>query len=413
MKPSILSALLAFFLLGLVFTSCEKSDPEPQPKKSKRTVLVYLVGKNDISGHLEDDYEEIKEGFSKLKSNEDFNLLVFISNTGSFVTPTLLKLESNKEGRVIEKIINTYNSSVEFNSTDSDVMRDILIEAYSRYPSESYGLVLESHADGWMPYPSIKARWFGDDRKKSITITDLAKVLETVTHSIGTKLDYILFDACFMQSIEVAYELRNSVKHLIGSPTEIPGPGGPYDILVPSLFDLSANYSKHILDSYFEYYNELYTGYRSTLSWTMGVALSTIDLQYLEKFTEQTKQLLTSTFDIRETLDLSEIPYYDNRGGSSSYYSYKHFYFDIYYFMEYFLVDQNKNLFAEWQKTFNQLVYYRTTPEVYTARPGKMISMEDTHGLSFYIPRLGYEPMTEHYKTHQWYRAGGWSDLGW
>lgn len=411
MKPSILSALLAFFLLGLVFTSCEKSDPEPQPEKSKRTVLVYLVGKNDISGHLEKDYKEIKEGFVNFNEDKDYNLLVFISLEYNYSTPQLIKLEKDNAGRVVENVVKTYDYKI--NSTNPAVMQSVFLDAFSLYPSQSYGLVMESHADGWMPYPSIKVRSFGDDNGESINITDLAKVLETVTHSIGTKLDYILFDACFMQSIEVAYELRNSVKHIIGSATEVPGPGGPYDILVPSLFDLSTNYSKHILDSFFEYYNELYTGYHSTLSWTMGVALSSIDLQYLEKFTEQTKQLLTSTFDIRETLDLSEIPYYDNRGGSSSYYSYKHFYFDIYYFMEYFLVDQNKNLFAEWQKTFNQLVYYRTTPEVYTAHPGKMISMEDTHGLSFYPPPVGYEFMIEHYKTHQWYRVGGWSDLGW
>lgn len=417
MKPSVLSFLLSFLILGVFFASCEKSKDEPEPplEKSKRTVLVYLVGKNSISSHLEDDYEEIKEGFSKLKSSEDFNLLVFISNSGNFYIPRLLKLEKNEEGLVIEKIINTYNSSKDFNSTNVDVMQDILIDAYSSYPSESYGLVMESHADGWMPYPSIKVRAFGDDRKKSINITDLAKVLETVTHNIGAKLDYILFDACFMQSIEVAYELRHSVKHIIGSATEIPGPGGPYDILVPSLFDLNTNYSKQILDSYFEYYNEMYTGSPSTLSWTMGVALSSIDLQYIEKLTEQTKQLLTSTFDIKETIDLSKsrVPFYDNRGSASSPYSYTHFYFDIYYFMEYFLVDENKGLFEEWKKIFNQLVYSRNTPLVYTAHPGRMFSVEGTHGLSFYIPRTGYEPMTEHYKTHQWYRSGGWSDLGW
>ena len=45
--------------------------------------------------------------------------------------------------------------------------------------------------------------------------------------------DFIMFDACFMMSVEVAYEVRNYTDYYIGSPTENPGPGAPYDKVVP------------------------------------------------------------------------------------------------------------------------------------------------------------------------------------
>lgn len=413
MKPSVLSFLLSFLLLGFLFTSCEKSDPEPQREKSKRTVLVYLIGKNTIYNDLKTDYNEIKEGFSKLNNEEDFTLIVFISISKYYIVPQLIKLEKDKQGRVVEKILETYDEQM--NSTDPDVMRDILIDAYSKYPSESYGLVMESHADGWLPYPSIKVRAFGDDNGKAINITDLAKILENVTNNIGTKLDYLLFDACFMQSIEVAYELRHSVKHLIGSPTEVPGPGGPYNVLLPSLFDLSTNCSKKILDSYFDYYAPKYVDdalKNSNDNWTGGIALSSIDIQYIEELTQITRQLLS--YLQKENIYLKELPFYDLRRSGD--YSSLRFYHDIYAFLESVNINDEdyKLLFNEWKSIYYQMVYYRHTPKIYSSHDRyNLFSVEGTHGLSFYIPRLGYEPMTEHYKTHQWYRAGGWSDLGW
>ena len=39
-----------------------------------------------------------------------------------------------------------------------------------------------------------------------------------------------------MQSVEVAYELRDCSEYFIGSPTEIPGPGAPYKAVVPEMF---------------------------------------------------------------------------------------------------------------------------------------------------------------------------------
>ena len=62
----------------------------------------------------------------------------------------------------------------------------------------------------------------GADGNRYMNISDLVTILsaDAVPH-----FDFVLFDACFMQSIEVAYALRNFTDYYIGSPTEIPGPG--------------------------------------------------------------------------------------------------------------------------------------------------------------------------------------------
>lgn len=42
------------------------------------------------------------------------------------------------------------------------------------------------------------------------------------------KMEYILFDDCYMSSLEAAYDLRHVTRHLIACPTEIMAYGMPY-----------------------------------------------------------------------------------------------------------------------------------------------------------------------------------------
>ena len=62
-----------------------------------------------------------------------------------------------------------------------------------------------------------------------------------------------------MQSVEVAYELRDCSEYFIGSPTEIPGPGAPYKGVVPEMFD-ETNLATNIAEAYYGYYENLIQG---------------------------------------------------------------------------------------------------------------------------------------------------------
>ena len=86
MKP-ITSYTLIFIALSCFFISCSSDKKEDLPKdRNKRTVLVYMVGKtrDAVSGLLEKDFQELKEGYELLPNNKEFDLLVFISNDGRF-----------------------------------------------------------------------------------------------------------------------------------------------------------------------------------------------------------------------------------------------------------------------------------------------------------------------------------------
>jgi hypothetical protein len=87
-------------------------------------------------------------------------------------------------------------------------------------------------------------------------IPDMASVF-----SRYPKFEYILYDACFMQTVEVVYELRAAAKYIIGSPAELPGRGAPYKQLMPALFlhDSEHKIAEAIVNAYGSYYNSYYT----------------------------------------------------------------------------------------------------------------------------------------------------------
>ena len=68
-------------------------------------------------------------------------------------------------------------------------------------------------------------RYFGGlNAQYQTDITTLAKGISNA----GLKMEYILFDDCYMSSIEVAYDLKDVTDYLIGSTSEVMAYGMPY-----------------------------------------------------------------------------------------------------------------------------------------------------------------------------------------
>lgn len=88
-----------------------------------------------------------------------------------------------------------------------------------------------------------------------IETTDLADAMADA----GLHTEYILFDACYMSSVEVAYELKDVTHYLIASPTEVLSYGFPYITMGKHLLG-TPNY-KGIADSFISFYSSYYLPY--------------------------------------------------------------------------------------------------------------------------------------------------------
>lgn len=383
-----------------LFAACEQEDDPMPAEKVSRTVLVYIMGDNTLSGLASADIDEMMVGMKVVNASE-VNLLVYLDNYDAL--PTLYRLTKGKDGKVTKETVKEYNEQV---STDPTVMREVLNRAFMEFPADSYGLVLWSHGEGWIPSPlptpkNTSTRWIGQDGGTYLNITDIASVLSNLPH-----LEFILFDACFGQAIEVAYELRQYANYIIGSPTEIPGPGAPYNEVVPAMFK-ATNVGVEIGEAYYKPYVDIYTGALPTNDkWTGGVSVSVVKCAALEELASITKQTLKSV-DLNILLN-SNLYNYDKRSKySSSFVGY----YDMKQLMQLLSTDINAWTVA----ANNAIIYWKTTPKNYSGIAGTMfpIPQETTCGVSHYIPMSTSSSAAAAYRSTAWYTAAGLDQIGW
>lgn len=414
LKIHLLLCISVFFSL----MACNQDDAPVPPEVGSRTVLVYMVADNN---GLESAYprnfatQDIDEMLSGMKSVDTslYNLLIYLDDSGD--TPVLFRIAKDENGNVKKEIIKEYAEQV---STDASVMKEVMHRAFYEYPAESYGLVYWSHADGWIPYPvpSASTRWIGQDRGDGrdhrMNISDFVDVLEDrMPH-----FDFIMFDACFTMSVEVAYAVRNHTDYYMGCPTENPGPGAPYDKVVPFMFKQGA--AVRMAEAYFNHYKESYksgSGLTNT-NWTAGVAVCVVKADALNELAAATKRALSQVADAENTLPRDDVFDYDARRLAANVIDRQGHvgYYDFPQMMKTWLDD---DAYADWQQAFNaSIVYWNTTDMNYSQFVGDnsgMFSMEGTNGVTHYIPLSLDSQAAAAYRSTAWYDAAGLAGIGW
>jgi len=335
-------------------------------------------------------------------------------------TPRLLKFEKGDDNQVVIDTVKTYPSQ---NSLDISVMSSVMNEIFSAYEAESYGLVLWSHANGWLPgsvqpNTGVSLRSFGDDSGFYMDLLDLKTALLSCP-----KFEFILFDACNMQSIEMAYELRDATNYFIGSPGEIPGYGAPYERVVPAMLSQSDPASE-IAQQYFDYYNALYDYPSRTTVYPYGVAISVVDTRNLNELATATKSIIQQY--VQDKILTSDFVSYDDY--------YRNYYYDLGELVK--SITGGNNSYAAWKTVYDRVVIkFLTTSHIlttYKSSYGIMVPMQNATGLATFIPISKNENFLDgsywknqsqayletetarldsYYQKFEWYAAGGWSSV--
>ena len=400
-------AVLTVITVTTVLVACNHNDePDPVQEEDLRTVLVYIVADNnglDSSPYYfaTNDIAEMLEGFMSVDADRN-NLLVYVDNGNK---PLLYQITKDSKGAVVKKVLHEYQQQ---NSVYPTVMAEVYNRVFSAFPAKSYGLVLWSHGDGWLPSPAnisaskASTRWFGQDGTSYMDISSLNTALNSAPH-----FDFILFDACFMQSVEVAYELKDRADYFIGAPNEIPGPGAYYTELVPAMFSQANDLASTVAHGYYDYYAAKYTGQLgSNANWTMGVTVSVLKSSEVQALAAATAAILPKYITNGSAINVSSIYSYDPR---STYY-----YYDLKGLVQSLTSSDDQTLFSAWSDAFELAVpLHLTTDKTYSSFVYGMISMAGSSGLSAYIPRSSYVSLNTFYHSYAWYSAAGWSNTGW
>lgn len=245
-------------------------------KVNKQTILVFLpwTGGNSSIGLTEDlskNIDSICAGIKDKKGLNNTRVLVFFSNNAN--NSTLFDLTYNDVTKEVSRTpIKTYEGSA-YNSANG--FADILNEVRQNAEALNYALIIGGHgcgwscADDWINYPNQAksfntqqtlsydtpfsgiqfgtdpdnptTRFFGSVDRKENSI-DLSTLVEGIKQS-GIKMQYILFDVCYMGNVETAYELKDVTNYLVASSSEIMAKGIPYRLMWSYLNGTTPNYS--------------------------------------------------------------------------------------------------------------------------------------------------------------------------
>lgn len=417
-----------YTLLVIVLAACSNEIPEQQPaKRSGRTVLAYLISNSpkSLEKNLQDNVVDMYMALAEIK--DSCTLLVFYrpQEYSSYLdVPTLLCFDTDGRGninnlpaltgtdltfesvcQVAQKKEYTMNSQI---ATDPVVMEEVLKDMQKIAPSDSYGLILGSHASGWMKGNSVQSKAFGDDDGYNINIPDLADVLK---NSFSEKLDFVLFDACMMGTAEVGYELKEITSHCIASVMETPALGFPYKQIFSYLYSENIDYSAVCHE--FISFNKINNAWGTC---------AVMDCSQMENLASAVKAKLLEWQDALSSVSMQNVQQYGVN-------SYKYFSYDVLDFFRELgwksgvvkTTDLNEAI-ASVQSALNQAVIAKDCLSgVDYDFEGLTIDGTRFCGIGMYIPKevndyvpdnISWNNWNDYYEQSiSWYRAAGWADL--
>lgn len=368
---------MLFAAVTLLGGCTEDKLPDIPEQSHSRTVLVYLGVDNNFRAEAAEKIKQLKDGWN---SHIDGNLLVY-ADAGE--NPVLVRIRHSALRGNVADTVETYAAE---NSADPAVFSRVMQTVAERYPAASFGLVVLSHATGWLPadmsipQPVLKSVIF--DRNGSASSSKSYMDLTDFAEAIPYKLSFIIFDACFMGSVEVTCELKDKADYVVASPAEVLAPGFVYAGMMQHLFrpqpDLRA-----VAREFYEYYNN---PAQSGLPRSATVSVvRTAELEPLAEF-------------VRETMRKNVSPEILNNIQTYGYGSQK-----IYFDLGDCLQKLSPENFSQAQALIDKCVIYKAcTPSYYSAATDGMQPIRAFSGLSVYIPQPEYPQANEAYSRLKW-----------
>ena len=397
--PSVVLFVLSmlFLFLALSLASCQKDDDADGAKDESvaQTVLVYMAAENSLSIYAtydmnsqKCDADEMLESVKAMSDND--RLVLFIDDTD---LPRIFVLTNKTKASHITQLEADYTFPEDVNSCSPVTLKQVLDWTRSHCPADEYGIVFWSHGSGWVPQPK---RTFGVDNGRNVGGGVNANVGDEMDISEMTsvltdypKVDFLFFDACYMQSVELCYELRHCARHIMGSPAEIPSLGAPYSSLMYHMFTATGANPSAMMQCYYDAFSE------------GGCLLSIVNCSELDALAALTGRLLQQYNDAVPSVDWASV---------LNYFDYDNFHhladmpdcYDMLSLMKHLLSEAD---FAQWREAFVRAVPTRLASAFsYTVYGNRYIDIDKNEygGLSMYVPLPKYNDdffYSEYWKT--------------
>ena len=329
MIKKLFTLFICMISLAMTFTGCSEEAFDTD-SVNKQTILVFYPWTGDKSstgllGYLQNNIDSICDGIIDRKGLNNSRVLVFLSD--KYNHSTLYDLQYNATTKSVDRVPLKEYEGASYASAEG--IADILNEVKTQANALNYALIVGVHGCGWTyasdwsryPYyarPSVtrprdnnfSGIQFGPDPNVpltrffgSVSLAENAMDISTLAEGIresGMKMQYILFDACYMSNIETAYELKDVTNYMIASGSEIMAAGLPYRSMWSYLNSSTPNYSGIVSTSVNFYKN----------SSAPFCNLAAIDCRQVEKLASVMKDI-NAEYQLSASVSLDSIQHLD------------------------------------------------------------------------------------------------------
>lgn len=299
-------AIAMVMAMTTIFSSCSDKDEQEETGYTQQSILVFMPwSDNSLHQSLMANLESIKAGIKAQKGLKNTRLFVAAASNSS---KAYLYEIIYKNGVCKNDTIQSYNSK---DWTTAEGIATIINKVKERSNALNYAMIIGCHGTGWtgkndwQDYPNM-AKAYGmqytqgkiGDYPLTRFLGAVGRGLEEYRIDISTlseaikqtniKMQYILFDNCYMANVETAYEMKDVTNFMVASTSEIMAVGMPYKAMWSSLASATPDYSQ-MVNTYYNFF--------SSYSYPYG-SIAAIDCRQMDDLAKIMKEINASySFD--------------------------------------------------------------------------------------------------------------------
>ncbi|MDZ7317063.1 MAG: clostripain-related cysteine peptidase [candidate division KSB1 bacterium] len=201
--------------LIMFFVSCGKKSTEPQAKERLWTIMGYFDGNNNLdvsqagTSYIIADVQEME----KVGSTDQVTAVVMVSS---------LKTGGNANYYLVEKKPDELPDKISSKSlkdlgtkdmSDPQTLKDFMNWAKTEYPAKHYALIINDHGGGWRGACE-------DEQNGGGSLMSMPAIRQALSNTVH--FDVIVFHACLMSQVEVAYELQEVGDYMVACEFTMP-----------------------------------------------------------------------------------------------------------------------------------------------------------------------------------------------
>ena len=360
-----------------------------------RSVMIMVSGgHNSLSGYLTDDLYEMADGYLPEGTAAETNAFVVLSrlpvnSLSTTSAPVLYRMYRTPEGMVVRDTLRRWTT--EDRLFGGSVLHDALLTVRDRIPSKSYGMVLSSHASGWLPPGYYDNPSHFDTMKRGLTsigqdLDDNVSVemdLVDFASAIPYNLNYVVLDCCLSGGVEVAWSLRGKTDVVAFTQTETMADGFDYKKILERLLKEPVPNPLGVCQDFYNYY-------MGKSGVNQSATISLIDTRRMDALAGVCKALFEKYRTQISQLDGKSV---------QGYFRYdRHFFYDLRDILAHAGLSEEE--LEELDEALGECVLYKAATPFFMNGSQYGFSIRAHSGLSMYLPSRGSSFLDNYYKTH-------------